>query len=326
MKNVIPFEYESKKVRVIQDEEGEFWFVAKDVCQILGIENHNDTVAKVLEDDEKGVDKIDTLGGPQEMLVVSESGLYTLIIRSNKEAAKPFRRWVTHEVLPAIRKTGRYVAPVIDDDARAPGHVAPLSDEAMDRLRSGADKLICVARAFDASYRVYRRIGSMNHRQKIVAANRLTREETGVDCLAMARIRDYVPNWDFEGLAEKKGMTMFKDLMESLIPVDGNNGDSNDICYTVREIVSDAGMYVKFGPILERCGVKKTNNGVFLHPASIEEHLLMDAHHNWSRVPVRDTLLRIPGARSVQLRLSGSPVRGVVVPAVAMPAMEGGRV
>ncbi len=86
---------------------GEPWVVAKDVCAILGIRNHSDALSK-LDDDEKGVVKTDTLGGTQSLSVVNESGLYSLIFRSNKPEAKVFRKWVTSEVLPTIRKKGYY--------------------------------------------------------------------------------------------------------------------------------------------------------------------------------------------------------------------------
>lgn len=95
-------------VRVRMDEEGRPWFVAKDVCMALGIANHKDAIS-VLDDDEKsGVGISDPHGREQETLVISESGLYALILRSRKPLAKKFRRWVTDEVLPTIRKTGSY--------------------------------------------------------------------------------------------------------------------------------------------------------------------------------------------------------------------------
>lgn len=95
------------EVRVI-DQNGEPWFNRKDVCVALSIQNPNDATAS-LDDDEKGVVITDTPGGPQEMTVISEAGLYSLILRSSKPEAKAFKRWVTHEVLPAIRKTGGYI-------------------------------------------------------------------------------------------------------------------------------------------------------------------------------------------------------------------------
>ena len=87
-------------VRVIE-KNGEYWFVAKDVCDALGIQNSRDTIAKLLDDDEKGVASIYTLGGPQQINIVNEPGLYKLIFGSRKPEAKAFKRWVTHEVLPS---------------------------------------------------------------------------------------------------------------------------------------------------------------------------------------------------------------------------------
>ena len=104
---IIPFGYDDQLVRTVMIDDAP-WFVAKDVCSALGIQNHKDSVAKSLDDDEKGVEKIYSLGGVQETIVINESGLYTLIMRSNKPEAKRFRKWVTSEVLPSIRKTGQY--------------------------------------------------------------------------------------------------------------------------------------------------------------------------------------------------------------------------
>lgn len=109
MANIQVFEYQNSKVRTV-DMDGEAWFVLKDVCAVLGISN-NRMAADRLDDDEKGVSLIDTLGGKQEMVIVNESGLYHIILRSDKPEAAPFRRWVTNDVLPTIRKTGSYNAP-----------------------------------------------------------------------------------------------------------------------------------------------------------------------------------------------------------------------
>lgn len=90
------------------DQDGDPWLVAADVCTALGIQNSRDTLAKSLDEDEKGVETIYTPGGPQAMSIVSESGVYALIFRSNKPEARRFRKWITAEVIPAIRKTGSY--------------------------------------------------------------------------------------------------------------------------------------------------------------------------------------------------------------------------
>lgn len=104
---VIPFCFESLTVRAIEID-GNPWFVAKDVCEVLDYKNPRQAISTHLDDDERGVQIMDTPSGDQEINIISESGLYTLIIRSNKPQAKPFRKWVTSEVLPAIRKTGGY--------------------------------------------------------------------------------------------------------------------------------------------------------------------------------------------------------------------------
>lgn len=89
-------------------KDGEPWFVAADVCGALEIRNNRDAIER-LDADEKGVALTDTLGGQQEMTIVSESGLYALVLGSRKPEAKAFKRWVTHEVIPAIRKHGGYL-------------------------------------------------------------------------------------------------------------------------------------------------------------------------------------------------------------------------
>lgn len=108
MTNIIPFNYENLEVRVVKDDDDNLWWVAKDVCEVLGIEWKRSDSLQFLDNDEKGLKRINTLGGSQDMIVISESGLYTLIIRSNKSKAQQFRKWVTAEVLPTIRKTGAY--------------------------------------------------------------------------------------------------------------------------------------------------------------------------------------------------------------------------
>ena len=88
--------------------DGEPWFVATDVCRALEIGNPSMAVER-LDDDEKGISTIDTLGGKQRMTIINEPGLYSLVLSSRKPEAKAFRRWITHEVIPTIRKYGGYM-------------------------------------------------------------------------------------------------------------------------------------------------------------------------------------------------------------------------
>ena len=102
----VEFEFDLTLVRTIA-KEGQAWFVTKDVCDILDIGDASKAVSRI-DDDERGTTTVRTPGGPQEVLTVNESGLYSLIFTSRKAEAKRFRKWVTSEVLPAIRQTGRY--------------------------------------------------------------------------------------------------------------------------------------------------------------------------------------------------------------------------
>ena len=111
MNNVQEFLYENSPIRMIESN-GETWWVLKDICKLLSIENHKN-ITKRLEEDEVGTFE---LPHPQskekklEMLCVNESGLYSVILRSDKPEAKAFRRWITHEILPEIHRTGEYNA------------------------------------------------------------------------------------------------------------------------------------------------------------------------------------------------------------------------
>lgn len=94
--------------------DGEPWFVGKDVAEALGYERPTDTVRKRVDDEDRGISKMETLSGKQEMTIINESGIYTLVLGSKLESAKRFKRWVTSEVLPTIRKTGGYSKPMTE--------------------------------------------------------------------------------------------------------------------------------------------------------------------------------------------------------------------
>lgn len=103
------------KVRVL-DIEGEPWFVGRDVAEKLGYGNPRQGIASHVDDEDKGVQKLDTPSGTQNMTIINESGLYSLILSSKLPKAKEFKRWITNEVLPSIRKTGGYHVPTIDPE------------------------------------------------------------------------------------------------------------------------------------------------------------------------------------------------------------------
>ena len=125
--------YKNSPVRIVE-KGGEPWFVAKDVCKALEI-TKVDSAIRNLDADEKGAHTVSTPGGNQEMGIVSEAGLYSLILRSRKPEAKAFKRWVTHEVLPSIRKTGAYLSPGMSHE-QVKALVATLEEEVYRRIQA----------------------------------------------------------------------------------------------------------------------------------------------------------------------------------------------
>lgn len=102
------FEYEDNDQFRVIDRNGEPWFVLTEVCKKIGIANPRDAASRLDDDEKDGVGISDAMGREQKTTVISESGLYSLILRSSKPEAKRFKKWITSEVLPSIRKTGAY--------------------------------------------------------------------------------------------------------------------------------------------------------------------------------------------------------------------------
>ncbi|MDY0966940.1 MULTISPECIES: phage antirepressor KilAC domain-containing protein [unclassified Sphingomonas] len=111
MNAIVPYVFDATPIRV-QVVDGQPWFVAVDVCAVLGIAHHLDALAR-LDEDERGSLLVDTLGGMQRSAAVNESGMWKLVLRSRKPAAKRMVKWLTAEVLPSIRQTGAYGAPAV---------------------------------------------------------------------------------------------------------------------------------------------------------------------------------------------------------------------
>ncbi|KEO80871.1 BRO family protein [Tumebacillus flagellatus] len=111
----LQFNYKGTDIRTVE-VEGVKWFVASDVCRILDLDTSLAVNGRLrdgkpsggLDDDEKGTALVSTPGGNQEVLIINEPGLYSLVLRSRKDEAKAFKRWITHDVLPELRKTGTY--------------------------------------------------------------------------------------------------------------------------------------------------------------------------------------------------------------------------
>jgi prophage antirepressor-like protein len=133
MDSIMPYTFPDTQqlVRTAAGPDGEPWFVAADVAAVLDLGNAHSSLA-LLDDDERGLHTVDTPGGAQQMTTVSEAGLYAMIIRSRKPQARAFRRWITHEVIPSIRRTGAYSLP-------APDPASPAELTRMDILRMAID-------------------------------------------------------------------------------------------------------------------------------------------------------------------------------------------
>lgn len=171
MSDLTIFAFDSHAVRTIV-RDGEPWFVAPDVAAILGYRDAFN-MTRMLDDDEKGTQIVSTRGGDQESSVISESGLYACILKSRRAEAKRFRKWVTHEVLPAIRKTGTYVDPgrvgLADRQPAIPAHAA--------------DRLVAASRTFNALLRAGR-TARVPLPSAIRRAAEVAQRETGVDLLS----------------------------------------------------------------------------------------------------------------------------------------------
>lgn len=127
------------QVRVVE-HNGEPWFIAKDVCECLGLDTSN--LSKVLDEDELSTCPVQYTDQVRNLSITSEAGLYSLILRSRKPEAKAFKRWVVHEVLPAIRKTGGYMLTKADDTPEAiMARAVLVAQDTIERLKSHAAKL-----------------------------------------------------------------------------------------------------------------------------------------------------------------------------------------
>ncbi|MGG3706994.1 BRO family protein [Heyndrickxia coagulans] len=143
MNSLQVFNFKQNEVRTIL-KGNEPWFVAKDVSVILGFE-HTPTMTRILDEDEKGVHIVHTPGGEQHMTIINEPGLYSVILKSRKPEAKEFKRWITHEVIPSIRKHGAYMTPetlekTISDPDFLIGLLTNLKEEKAKRVKAEQER------------------------------------------------------------------------------------------------------------------------------------------------------------------------------------------
>lgn len=163
---VVSFSFQNQQIRTVRDNQQIPWFVAKDICICLGVNNVSMALEKI-PDKHKGVNPIDTLGGVQMVNMVDEPGMYRLILRSNKPQAEPFMEWVTSEVLPAIRKTGRYLHA---------GFTGPMTGDQLAEVGNAARNAAAIVKSYGYG---------LNRIKSRELVNTMIAEATGVDVLAL---------------------------------------------------------------------------------------------------------------------------------------------
>ncbi len=166
---VAVFDFEGQEVRTVIGADGEPWFVARDVCDILEL-GHISNALNGLDDDDLTVILIQSGGQNREMNIISDSGLYDLIFRSRKPNAKKFRKWVTSEVLPSIRKTGGYQLPGL----KAEPDPEKLTPEKINEVGFAARSAANIVKAYGFWY---------ERKRARLMVNALVKEATGVDVL-----------------------------------------------------------------------------------------------------------------------------------------------
>ena len=212
------FAYGEKAVRVVE-KDGEVWFVAQDVCDVLGIANSRDATNK-LDEDERGVGFTDTSEGRRKVVILSEGGALYLILRSRKPGARALRRWVTDVVLPSILRTGKYIEP--GAEGAASPHITLPGPGLYSAHMTKAGQVTCLpASEAEAATRIYfaegrlmaRQLQSIRDHWSIVQEKRLIEEAPrpllGAEDLNRAITEgdrlatEFMPLWDISAQVKK---------------------------------------------------------------------------------------------------------------------------
>ena len=185
------FNYEGKQIRSVKID-GDTWLVAKDICEVLEIADHKSAIRALDEDEIRGCELCTpSNGGYSTVNVINEAGLYKLTFRSRKPKAKEFTRWVTHDVLPEIRRTGCYIDPALKDATYKP-KPAPVPADIkiyLSKANFSAQERI-INRAIDAKYLVDEHSPDADKEcQKVLALDFAFRKRTGYSALEAAGIK-----------------------------------------------------------------------------------------------------------------------------------------
>ncbi|WP_339079622.1 Bro-N domain-containing protein [Pseudomonas sp. TMP9] len=237
------FSFDGAAVRVVL-VDGEPWWVAADVCGALAITNARDALSR-LDDDEKGVALTDTLGGNQQLSIVNESGLYSLIFKSRKAEAKRFKKWVTAEVLPSIRKHGTYVMPAVEFEQPP----APLASHVE------ADEIVSAGRVFRALYTTGRAMG-MARRLAATRANQAATRTTGIDLAAELGASQWLDGPDLPE-PQRKQYELQQRIRAHLVANNWPQGFSGQQLIQALALINDRGTQMAVGTALQLLGYKR---------------------------------------------------------------------
>lgn len=240
----IQYAFEGAEVRVVL-VHGNPWFVAADVLASLALDRK---ALERIDDDEKGVNSIHTPGGAQQMTTVNEPGLYSLVLGSRKPEAKRFKRWVTHDVLPALRHHGAYVMPVVQQ--AAPSQDAPLAGHIE------ADQIVNAGRAFRALFASARAMG-MGRRIAATRANLAAQRATGVDLAAELGASGWLDGSDLPTSA-RRHYDLQQQIREHLIANDWPQGFTGQQLIEALELENTKAVQTAVGQCLQLLGYCRT--------------------------------------------------------------------
>lgn len=243
MSQPIEFAFDGSPVRVLLVESAPWW-VASDIAQALEYRIAGD-MTRNLDDDEKGTQIVRTLGGEQDMLIINESGLYSAILRSRKASAKRFKKWVTAEVLPSIRKYGGYVMPNTQPDPE-PAPRAP---------RVEAEEVAAAGRVFRSLYTVGRSMG-MPRRLAATRANQAAERTTGVDLAAELDASPWLDGPDLPA-PQRKAYELQQRIRAHLVANEWPQGFSVQQVIEALKLVNDRGTQTSVGSCLRLLGYKR---------------------------------------------------------------------
>jgi len=281
------FDFEGREVRTIE-REGVIWFVLVDICKVLAVNNSRQAATRLDDDEKDDVIINDAIGRDQSVTIINESGLYSLILTSRKESAKRFKKWVTAEVLPTLRRTGRYEIPP----------VAPTGD-----MDTGDDSEYGTAEV-NSALAVVREVRKIFGR---AAARRIWNQ-----CGALPMVE---PETDYTGLDSSKGVACLAWLMGASADGGGLIGDLiTEARHSAAAVEQLRAMGIRVCDATCPGGVLVANS----HPALRR----VFANTKWA-TGWRMALMSLPGALPSAGPTRFGPVnsRGVVVPMqVAMPS------